>query len=41
MDIPQPWVVNIDCTTWEFGSLCFNILTLGIVHQGDAFPAMW
>jgi len=41
MDIPQPWVLSVDRTTWEFGAVCFNILTLGIVHQGVAFPVLW
>lgn len=41
MAIPQPWVLSIDRTTWEFGSRCYNILTLGIVHEGVAFPVLW
>ncbi len=28
-------------TEWKFGSKIFNILTLGIVHQGVAFPLLW
>jgi hypothetical protein len=41
MQIPQPWVLSLDRTTWEFGSHCYNILTLGIVHEGVAFPVLW
>ena len=41
MQIPQPWVLSIDRTTWEFGTRCYNILTLGIVHEGVAFPVLW
>jgi len=41
MQIPQPWVLSVDRTTWEFGSRCYNILTLGIVHEGVAFPGWW
>lgn len=41
MQIPQPWVLSVDRTTWEFGSRCYNILTLGIVHEGVAFPVLW
>jgi hypothetical protein len=38
IQIPQPWVLSLDRTTWEFGTHCYNILTLGIVHEGVAFP---
>lgn len=41
MQIPQPWVLSVDRTTWEFGSRCYNILTVGIVHEGVAFPVLW
>ena len=41
MSIPQPWVLSIDRTTWEFGSHCHNILSVGVVHQGVAFPLLW
>ena len=39
--IPQPWTLSLDRTNWSFGSVNFNILMLGIVHQGIAFPVMW
>jgi hypothetical protein len=38
MNIPQPWVLSLDRTTWEFGDHCYNILTLGLVHEGVAIP---
>jgi hypothetical protein len=41
MDIPQPWVLSVDRTTWEFGDCVHNILMLGVVHQGVAFPLLW
>ena len=41
MKIPQPWVLSLDRTTWEFGHHVFNILSLGIVHEGVAFPVYW
>jgi hypothetical protein len=41
MEIPQPWVLSIDRTNWQFGSCVFNILMLGVVHQGVAFPLVW
>ncbi|AUC62506.1 group IS10 transposase (plasmid) [Cyanobacterium sp. HL-69] len=34
MKIPQPWVLSIDRTQWNFGSTCFNIFVLGVVHNG-------
>ncbi len=41
MDIPQPWVLSIDRTTWEVGDFYHNILMLGVVHNGVAFPLLW
>ncbi len=41
MQSPQPWVLSVDRTSWEFGTRCYNILTLGIVHEGVAFPVLW
>lgn len=41
MRIPQPWVLSLDRTEWEFGSHHYNILMLGIVHEGVAFPVVW
>ena len=41
MKIPQPWVLSIDRTTWEFGDTCHNLLVLGLVHEGIAYPLMW
>jgi hypothetical protein len=41
MAIPQSWVLSIDRTKWEFGEHTFNILMLGVVHQGAAFPLLW
>jgi hypothetical protein len=40
MNIPQTWVLNIDRTAWEFGEHVYNILTLGVVHEGVAFPSI-
>ncbi len=41
MDIPQPWVLSTDRTEWSFGKTRFNILMLGIVHNGVAYPLVW
>ena len=41
MQIPEGWVLSLDRTTWKFGNHWYNILTLGIVHQGVAFPVLW
>ena len=41
ISIPQPWVLSIDSTTWEFGSYDYNILTVCIIHQGVAIPILW
>jgi len=41
LHIPGEWVLSLDRTTWKFGSHWHNILTLGIVHEGVAFPVLW
>ena len=41
MEIPQPWVLSLDRTEWSFGQTHFNLLVLGIVHNGVAFPIIW
>lgn len=41
MDIPQPWVLSIDRTEWSFGEKRFNVLLLGVVHNGVAYPLVW
>lgn len=41
MDIPQPWVLSTDRTEWSFGEKRFNLLFLGIVHDGIAYPIVW
>jgi hypothetical protein len=39
--VPQPWTLTLDRTNWSIGSVHFNILMLGIVYEGIAFPVMW
>jgi hypothetical protein len=41
IDIPQPWILSIDRTEWSFGKTRFNILMLGVVHDGVAYPLLW
>ena len=41
MGIPEPWVLAVDRTQWEVGKTPVNILTLGVVHEGIAFPLVW
>ena len=41
MDIPQPWILSTDRTEWSFGEKRFNLLFLGIVHDGIAYPIVW
>lgn len=41
MGIEGEWVLSLDRTTWKFGHHWYNILTLGIVHEGVAFPVLW
>jgi hypothetical protein len=39
--ISQPWTLSLDRTNGSFGSVHFNILMLGIVHEGVVFPVFW
>lgn len=41
MKVPEPWVLAVDRTQWDVGSTTVNILTLGVVHEGIAFPLVW
>lgn len=41
MAIPEPWTLSIDRTEWQFGDCVFNILMLGVVHEGVVFPLVW
>lgn len=41
IDVPQPWVLSLDRTEWSFGQIRFNILMLGLVHNGVAYPLVW
>lgn len=38
---PKPWVLTIDRTNWQFGKVQINILMLGVVCQGVAWPLFW
>lgn len=37
MAIPEPSVLSLDRTEWQFGGCVFNVLMLGVVHEGVAF----
>lgn len=39
--IPEPWILSVDRTEWQFGDTIFNILVLGVVHEGVALPLVW
>lgn len=39
--VKGPYQLAIDRTDWEFGSFKVNILALGIVHDGCAFPILF
>ena len=41
MAIPEPWVLAVDRTQWDVGTTPVNILTLGVVYEGIAFPLVW
>ena len=35
------YVLSMDRTNWKFGKVDINILTIGIVYKGNAFPIAW
>lgn len=41
MDFQELWVLSLDRTQWQLGKHTYNILTLGIAHQGLAIPIVW
>lgn len=41
MKIPEAGVLWLDRTQWQFGKCVFNILMLGVVHEGVAFALVW
>jgi len=38
---PGPWVLSLDRTNWKLGRTNINLLVLGLVHGGVAFPLFW
>jgi len=41
LGVAGPWELTLDRTNWKFGLININILMLGIVHQGIAYPIVW
>ena len=41
LGVDGPWTLSLDRTNWQFGSVHINLLVLGIVHQGIAYPIVW
>jgi hypothetical protein len=42
--VPRPaegYTLSLDRTNWQLGTFSINLLVLGIVHQGVAFPVYW
>lgn len=42
--VPQTsegFILSLDRTNWQFGKSSINLLVLGIVYQGMAFPVYW
>jgi len=35
------WTLALDRTNWKFGKMNLNLLVLGLVHQGIAYPLIW
>ena len=41
LGVSGPWTLTLDRTNWKFGKAELNLLVLGIVHQGIAYPLVW
>lgn len=41
LGVPAPWVITLDRTDWYLGETPLNIMVLGIVYRGVAFPVLW
>lgn len=41
LGVDGPWTLSLDRTNWKFGKVDINLLVLGVVHQGIAFPIVW
>lgn len=41
LGLQGPWVLSLDRTEWQLGQRKINILLLGIVYKGVAFPLVW
>ena len=41
LGVPRPWALTLDRTDWYLGERPLNILVLGVVYQGTAFPLLW
>lgn len=41
LPVKDKWVLTLDRTTWELGSVCINVLMLGVAYKGLAFPLLW
>lgn len=41
LGVEGPWTLSLDRTNWKFGKAELNLLVLGIVHQGIAYPVVW
>lgn len=37
----EKWILSMDRTNWKLGKLNINILFIGIVYKGVAFPILW
>ena len=39
--VKEPYSLSMDRTNWKFSDTNINILTLGIIHEGMAFPIVF
>lgn len=39
--VETPFVLTVDRTEWQLGSVWLNVLVVGVAHRGVALPVLW
>lgn len=39
--VPSPFIVTLDRTEWQLGSVWLNVMVVGVAYRGVALPVLW
>jgi hypothetical protein len=39
--VPPPFVLTLDRTEWQLGSVWLNVMVIGVAYKGVALPVLW